>query len=71
MNDEALVAILAAVLSIGTDRAPEDCLPNAVCLAVAARKHVAENKRTQSLRTDYEIATATPEFIEQILKGEA
>jgi hypothetical protein len=69
MNDESLVAILAAVLSIGTDRAPEDCLPNAVCLE--ARKYVAENKRTQSLRTDYEIATATPEFIEQILKGEA
>jgi hypothetical protein len=65
MNDEQLIAILAAVLSIGTGREPDELFENALQCAVLARKYVAENKRTQMLRMDYEIAT--PEKIEESL----
>ena len=71
MPDESLVAILAAILSVGTKKPSEDFLPEAAYLAVAARKHVEEIKRTTSLRMDYEIAAASAEKIERILRGEA
>ncbi len=59
MNDRDLVAILAALLSIGTKRPPEDFLQEAVNLAVAADRAVAENKKTHRLRIDYEVDCGT------------
>jgi hypothetical protein len=54
MKDEQLLAILAAVLSIGTDREPDELFENAAQLVVLARRYVEENKRTQRLKIDYD-----------------
>jgi len=56
MNDRDLVAILAAILSRG--QPPEDCLQEAIALAGAARRAVAENKQTRRLRIDFEVESS-------------
>lgn len=57
MNDRDLVAILAALLSVGRKQPPEDFLQEAINLAVAADNAVTENKLTQALRIRFEVAT--------------
>lgn len=53
MNDEQLIAVLAAILSRG--QPPEDLLQEAIALAGTARRAVAENKQTRRLRIDFEV----------------
>lgn len=57
MKDEDLVAIVAAILAGDRSEMPSDLFDRAARLVVAARKHVAENQRTQRLRIDYEVET--------------
>ncbi len=59
MNDEQLIAVLAALLSVGRKEPPENFLQEAIALAVAAGRAVEENKRTQRLRIDYQIDCGT------------
>ena len=56
MNDAQHIAVLAAILSIGREGAPEDYLLHAINLAVAANKAVDDNKLTTALRIRYEVA---------------
>jgi hypothetical protein len=70
MNDEALIAILAAILSVGQkEYEPHELLQDASALLQASQRYVAYSKQTARLKMDYEIETATPEKIEQILKN--
>jgi hypothetical protein len=55
MADEDIVAIVAAVLASNKPELPSDLFDRAASLVVAARKHVAEMKRTARLRIDYEV----------------
>lgn len=57
MNDRDLISILAAILSIGREGAPEDFLQHAINLAVATGKYVDDAKLTTALRIRYEVAT--------------
>lgn len=57
MNDDQLIALLAALLAIGTDREPEDFFQNAAYLASAAKRFVADSKLTTRLKIDYAVAT--------------
>jgi hypothetical protein len=55
LNDEQLVALLAAILSRG--QPAEDFIQEAIALAGAARRAVEENKQTRRLRIDFEVET--------------
>ena len=55
MNDRDLVAILAAILSLGKQGAPEDFLQYAINLAAAADKAVTDSKLTTALRIRFDV----------------
>jgi hypothetical protein len=70
VNDEQLLAILAAILSVGqTEYEPHELLQDASALLQASQRYVKYSKQTARLKMDYEIQTATPEKIEHILKN--
>jgi hypothetical protein len=55
MNDRDLVAILAALISLGTKRPPEDFLQEAINLAGAAGRAVDDSKLTTVLRIRFDV----------------
>ena len=70
MPDDQLVAILAAILSVGQkEYAAHELLQDASALLQASQWYVKYSKETAMLRIDYEVETATPEQIERILKN--
>jgi hypothetical protein len=72
VNEESLIAILAAILSVGhKEYAAHELLQDAAALLQASQRYVKYSKETTMLKIDYEVETATPEQIERILKGEA
>jgi hypothetical protein len=55
VNDESLVAILAAVLAVGKKEPPEDFFDDAAYLLAASRRYVARSKETTRLKIDFEV----------------
>ena len=56
MKDEELLALIAAILSVGHVEEPEDLFHNAAYLMNAARRYVADSKRTTRLKAEFAAA---------------
>jgi hypothetical protein len=70
MPDDQLIAILAAILSVGQkEYAAHELLQDASALWQASQRYVKYSKETTRLKIDYEVETATPEQIENILRN--
>jgi hypothetical protein len=58
VNDEQLLAVLAAILSVGQhEYEPHELLRDASVLMQAAQRYVKYSKETAMLKIDYEVAS--------------
>lgn len=57
MKEEQLLAILAAILSVGHAQEPEDLFQNAPYLMNTPRRYLEESKRTTRLKAEFAAVT--------------